>query len=45
MELAASAKYDYIVTHNIADFQGTDKFGGKAVTPGEFLKIMGEVKI
>jgi predicted nucleic acid-binding protein len=44
LELAVSAKCDYIVTHNIADFHGSDKFGVRAVTPGEFLKIIGEVK-
>ncbi|MBM3145179.1 MAG: putative toxin-antitoxin system toxin component, PIN family [Chloroflexi bacterium] len=44
LELAVSAKCEYIVTHNIKDFKGTDKFGIKAVTPGEFLQIIGEVK-
>lgn len=44
LELAVSAKCDYIVTHNVADFQGSDKLGVRAVTPGEFLKIIGEVK-
>lgn len=44
LELAVSAKCDYIVTHNIKDFKGTDKFGIKAITPGEFLQIIGEVK-
>lgn len=44
LELAVSAKCAYIVTHNIKDFKGTDKFGIKAVTPREFLQIIGEVK-
>jgi putative PIN family toxin of toxin-antitoxin system len=44
LELAVSAKCEYIVTHNIKDFKGTDKFGLKAVTPKEFLQIIGEVK-
>lgn len=44
LELAVSAKCEYIVTHNIKDFKGTDKFGIKAVTPKEFLQIIGEVK-
>ena len=43
LELAVSAQCDYIVTHNLADFKGVQKFGIKAVTPGEFLKIIGEV--
>jgi putative PIN family toxin of toxin-antitoxin system len=44
LELAVSARCEYIVTHNIKDFKGTDKFGIKAVTPREFLQIIGEVK-
>jgi len=44
LELAVSAKCEYIVTHNIKDFKGTEKFGVKAVTPREFLQIIGEVK-
>jgi putative PIN family toxin of toxin-antitoxin system len=43
LELTVSAQCDYIVTHNVADFKGIDKFGLKAVTPGEFLKIIAEV--
>lgn len=44
LELAVSAKCEYIVTHNIKDFKGTEKFGIKAVTPKEFLQILDEVK-
>jgi putative PIN family toxin of toxin-antitoxin system len=44
LELAVSAKCEYIVTHNIKDFKGIDKFDIKAVTPKEFLQIIGEVK-
>ncbi len=44
LELAVSAKCEYIVTHNIKDFKGTDKFGLKVLTPKEFLQIIGEVK-
>jgi putative PIN family toxin of toxin-antitoxin system len=45
LELAISAQCDYIVTHNIADFKGTNQFGIKAVTPQEFLKLIGEASI
>jgi putative PIN family toxin of toxin-antitoxin system len=44
LELAVSARCEYIVTHNIADFKGIDPFGIRAVTPAEFLKIIGEGK-
>ncbi len=43
LELAVSARCEYIVTHNLSDFIGIDQFGISAVTPGEFLKIIGEV--
>jgi len=43
LELAVSAHCDYIVTHNVADFKGVDKFGIKVATPGEFLQIIAEV--
>jgi predicted nucleic acid-binding protein len=43
LELAVSAQCDYIVTHNLSDFKDIEKFGIKAITPGEFLQIIGEV--
>ena len=43
LELVVSAQCDYIVTHNLSDFKGIDKFGIKAITPREFLQIIGEV--
>ena len=44
LELAVSAQCEYIVTHNIGDFKGCDKFGIQAITPKEFLQIIREVK-
>ena len=44
LELAVAAKCEYIVTHNIRDFSGSEKFGIQAITPREFLQIIGEVK-
>ena len=43
LELAVSAQCDYIVTHNLADFKGIEEFGVEAITPREFLQIIGEV--
>jgi putative PIN family toxin of toxin-antitoxin system len=43
LELAVSARCEYIVTHNTRDFNGTEKFGIQAITPKEFLQIIGEV--
>lgn len=44
LELAVTAQCEYIVTHNISDFKGIDKFGIQAITPREFLQIIREVK-
>jgi putative PIN family toxin of toxin-antitoxin system len=43
LELAVVAQCEYIVTHNISDFTGVDRFGIQAITPGDFLRIIGEV--
>jgi putative PIN family toxin of toxin-antitoxin system len=44
LELAVTAGCEYIVTHNISDFRGIDKFGVQAITPGAFLLVIREVK-
>lgn len=44
LELAVTARCEYIVTHNTSDFKGIDKFGIKAITPREFLQVIREVK-
>lgn len=44
LELAVTAQCEYIVTHNVSDFKGIDKFGIRAITPREFLQIIREVK-
>jgi predicted nucleic acid-binding protein len=41
LELAAGAGCDFIVTHNIRDFRDIEQFGVKAITPREFLRIIG----
>lgn len=43
LELAVSANCEYILTHNVRDFRGSDKFGIRAITPKEFLQIISEV--
>ena len=44
LELAVASESQYIVTHNIRDFRGIEKFGIQALTPQEIIKIMGEEK-
>tara|TARA_Y100001934_G_C12029307_1_gene620580 strand:- start:300 stop:716 length:417 start_codon:yes stop_codon:yes gene_type:complete len=38
LELAFAAKCPYILTHNVKDFSGSEKFGIKAITPADFLR-------
>lgn len=40
LEVAVEAGCEFIVTHNLRDFVGIDRFGLRAVTPGEFLRIL-----
>ena len=40
LELAVAAGCRYVVTHNLRDFRGTEKWGITAVTPGDFLKVI-----
>lgn len=42
LELALASASNYIVTHNRGDFREADRFGISAVTPAEFLRIIGE---
>jgi len=43
LELAVSANCEYILTHNVGDFKGCEKFGVRAITPKEFLQVIREV--
>ena len=43
-EVAVAAQAEAIVTQNIRDFKGMDKFGIKLLTPKEFLQRIGEAK-
>jgi predicted nucleic acid-binding protein len=40
MELAFAAKCQFIITHNIRDFHGSEQLGITALTPGKFLKLL-----
>ena len=41
-ELAVTAQADAIVTHNVRDFRGVEKFGVKVITPKELLREIGD---
>ena len=42
LELAVESGADTIVTHNLRDFDGAEHFGIDVLTPGEFLRGIGE---
>lgn len=41
LELAVESESDTIVTHNVRDFEGAERFDLRVVTPGEFLREIG----
>jgi hypothetical protein len=41
LELAVKARCDSVVTYNIRDFVGIERFGIKAIVPAELLKAIG----
>jgi putative PIN family toxin of toxin-antitoxin system len=41
LELAVTSGCNYIVTFNLRDFQRINRFGVAAVTPREFLEVIG----
>ena len=44
LELAVESESDYIITYNLRDFKGIEKFNLKALKPKEFLMILGKYK-
>ena len=38
VELAIAAQAEFIVTHNVRDFAGAERFGVGVLTPAEFLR-------
>ena len=43
LELAVEAQCDFIITYNRKDFKDIEKFGVDALTPKEFLQLIGEL--
>lgn len=42
LELAVAARCEAVVTHNVQDFDGLERFGLAVYTPGDFLARLGE---
>jgi putative PIN family toxin of toxin-antitoxin system len=40
LEVAVEGRCEFIVTHNLRDFVGAEKFGIRAVTPRTFLRLL-----
>lgn len=43
LELAVEAGCESIITFNVKDFRGIEKFGLRAIRPKEFLQQIGEI--
>jgi putative PIN family toxin of toxin-antitoxin system len=41
LELALAARCQYIITHNVSDFVGAEQLGVAALSPGNFLNLIG----
>ena len=44
LELAVEAECEVIVTHNVQDFAGVERFGIRAIGPRESLKEIGAIR-
>ena len=44
LELAVEAQAEFIVTHNIRDFAGAERFDVRVIRPQELLRMIGEAK-
>ena len=42
LELAVESRADFVLTFNIRDFAGAERFGVRVISPREFLAIIGE---
>jgi len=40
LEVAVASRTKIIITHNLRDFKGVEKFGIKAITPGHYLEVI-----
>lgn len=43
LEVAVEASCEFVVTHDLRDFRGIERFGVRGLTPSEFLREPGEI--
>lgn len=43
LELAVAAQAPYLITYNMSDFKGANKFNINIIKPGDFLNLIGEL--
>ena len=44
LEVAVESESDFIVSYNLKDFSGLEKFGIQALSPKDFLQLIGAIK-
>jgi len=44
LEVAVESESEYVVTHNVRDFEGASNFGVEIITPQKLLRIIGEIR-
>jgi putative PIN family toxin of toxin-antitoxin system len=44
LEVAVESESDYIVTHNVKDFAGAERFHVKVIGPKGFLEVIGKLQ-
>jgi len=42
LEVAVESESDYVITYNLRDFAGLERFGLQALKPGRCLEVIGE---
>lgn len=44
LEVAVEASCEFVVTHNLRDFRGIERYGVRPLSPSEFLREIGEIQ-
>jgi hypothetical protein len=44
LEVAVEASCEFVVTHNLRDFRGIERYGVRSLTPSEFLREIGKIQ-